>query len=205
MSVYYRLFHLPPRIDKTRKNRIFKQRLSYSITFLSIGTGQVSGWHTVIGQDFHGWLHIVSDLMIWTAYLAIPFFLYKLIKKRPDLPFRRMFYLTGAFILLCCVDLFIDALIFWAQWPVYWLSTVFRVITCIVSVFTVYTLFKIFPKVQSLRTSEELQREVDQREAMAAKLAESEFLLTEAVKLGKVGSWERDMRTDRITWSAPVL
>ncbi|UPT68577.1 MAG: hypothetical protein M0D57_08105 [Sphingobacteriales bacterium JAD_PAG50586_3] len=29
-------------------------------------------WHCGKWTDFHGWLYIISDLLIWAAYFAIP-------------------------------------------------------------------------------------------------------------------------------------
>jgi two-component system, chemotaxis family, sensor kinase Cph1 len=29
-------------------------------------------WHCGNWTDFHGWLYIISDLMIWLAYFLIP-------------------------------------------------------------------------------------------------------------------------------------
>jgi len=48
----------------------------------------------------HDWLHILSDLGVWSAYLAIPLLLGFFLVQRKDLPFRKILILFGAFILL---------------------------------------------------------------------------------------------------------
>ena len=72
-------------------------------------------WHCGRWTDFHGWLYIISDLAVWAAYFVIPIFLIKLIRQRPGIPFPRVFYLFGAFILLCGTTHLVDATMFW--WP----------------------------------------------------------------------------------------
>jgi CheY-like chemotaxis protein len=56
-------------------------------------------WHCGTWPPGHGWLHILSDLAIWSADLAIPCVLGFFILRRKDIPFRTIFLLFGAFIL----------------------------------------------------------------------------------------------------------
>ena len=48
-----------------------------------------------------GWLHILSDLGVWSAYVAIPCVLGYFVLRKKDMPFRFIFLLFGAFILAC--------------------------------------------------------------------------------------------------------
>ena len=57
-------------------------------------------WTCGLWTDGHGWLHILSDISIWSAYFTIPLVLAYFVSRRRDLPFRRVFVLFGAFILL---------------------------------------------------------------------------------------------------------
>ena len=118
-------------------------------------------WHCGSWSNFHGWLYILSDLMIWGAYFAIPLLLFKLITKRSDIPFPKIFWLFISFILLCGLTHLMDAVIFW--WPAYRLSAVIRFVTGVVSIFTVYALYKILPMVYNLRTAQQLEAEIEQR------------------------------------------
>jgi chemotaxis family two-component system sensor kinase Cph1 len=118
-------------------------------------------WHCGTWSDFHGWLYIVSDVLIWGAYFAIPFLLFRIINKRKDIPFPKIIWLFIAFILLCGTTHLIDALIFWL--PVYRLSALVRFLTGIVSVFTVFALYKILPLIYRLRTLDDLEAEIEER------------------------------------------
>jgi PAS domain S-box-containing protein len=112
----------------------------------------------------HGWLHIVSDLGVWSAYLAIPFVLVYFALRRRDLPFKFVFLLFGAFILACGTTHLMEAVIFW--WPAYRLAGVLKLITALVSWATVFALIQIAPKAFALRSSLELEREATARKQM---------------------------------------
>lgn len=118
-------------------------------------------WHCGTWSDFHGWLYIISDLLIWAAYYAIPVLLFSIILKRKDIPFLKIFWLFIAFILLCGTTHFIDAIIFW--WPAYRLSALVRFLTAVVSVITVYALYKAVPFINNLRTLGQLEHEIEER------------------------------------------
>ncbi len=94
-------------------------------------------------SEFHGWLYIFSDLLIWASYFTIPILLIILINKRKDIPFTGIIWLFVAFIVLCGLTHFFDALLFW--WPAYRVSAIIRLITGIVSFTTVIALYKILP------------------------------------------------------------
>jgi hypothetical protein len=115
-------------------------------------------WHCGRWTSGHGWLHILSDLGVWSAYLAIPLVLGYFIVRKKDLPFRKMFLLFGAFILACGTTHLMEAIIFW--WPAYRLAGVIKLFTAIVSWATVFALVPIVPKVLAMRSPEELEREI---------------------------------------------
>ena len=133
-------------------------------------------WHCGQWTDFHGWLYIFSDVFIWAAYFAIPVLLFSIVKKRKDIPFSRIFWLFIAFIMLCGTTHLVDAIIFW--WPAYRLSALIRFATAIVSVFTVYALYKTIPFIYKLRTLEQLEAEIEER-----KKAEEEARNQEVMKI----------------------
>jgi light-regulated signal transduction histidine kinase (bacteriophytochrome) len=85
-----------------------------------------------------------------------------------------------AFILLCGTTHLIDAVIFWS--PVYRLSALIRLITAIVSIFTVYALYKAIPFIYRLRTLEQLETEIEER-----KKAEAEARHQEVMKIAAEG------------------
>ncbi|MBY0527309.1 MAG: PAS domain S-box protein [Gemmataceae bacterium] len=109
----------------------------------------------------HGWLHILSDLGIWSAYFAIPCLLVSFVLRRRDLPFPSLFFLFGAFILACGTTHLMEAIIFWH--PLYRLAGVIKWFTALVSWVTVIALVPIIPKALALRSPEELEREITAR------------------------------------------
>lgn len=129
-------------------------------------------WQCGYWSDFHGWLYIISELMVWTAYFLIPLIIINYFyKKRETIRFRRVYLLFATFILLCGSTHFIDALMFWI--PMYRFNAVVRLATGIVSLFTVYHLFKVLPDLFKQRTNMELEREIARREEAERKLAEA--------------------------------
>src|SRR6476661_3293854 len=108
-----------------------------------------------------GWLHIGSDLAIWGAYFSIPAMLFLLTRRRRELPFRRVFVLFGAFILLCGVTHLIDAVMFW--WPVYPAAGLVKLATAFASWGTVLALVPVVRETLTLRTPAHLDAEVSER------------------------------------------
>lgn len=122
---------------------------------------------------FHGWLYITSDIAIWLAYFIIPAIIIFFIQKRHNLPFLPVFWLFGAFIILCGSTHLIDALIFW--WPGYRLSALLRVLTALVSLATAFALIRDLPKLIEERPEDELrsyqlEKQVKEYEAEIAEL-----------------------------------
>ena len=111
---------------------------------------------------FHGWLYIISDLVIFAAYMAIPVAMVYFVRKRwGDLPFRRVFWLFIAFIALCGTTHLMDAIIFYV--PHYRLNALVLVATAIVSVVTVVSMAKVMPEALAYKSPLELQQAVDQK------------------------------------------
>jgi signal transduction histidine kinase/ActR/RegA family two-component response regulator len=120
-------------------------------------------WHCGAWTDAHGWLHILSDLAVWSAYFAIPCILAYFVVRRRDVPFRAIFWLFGAFILACGTTHLMEAIIFWH--PLYRLAGVIKLLTAVVSWATVIALVPIVPRALALRGPEDLEREIKQRTA----------------------------------------
>lgn len=118
-------------------------------------------WHCGEWTEVHGWLYIISDLLIWAAYFSIPLVILKYVVRKSNTRFFKLYVLFAAFILACGGTHFLDALAFWL--PMYRLSALMRLITAVVSWITVFYLVKYLPIAFSLKTESELQAEIEQR------------------------------------------
>lgn len=126
-------------------------------------------WHCGKWSDFHGWLYIASDLLIWLAYFAIPVIIINYLSKKKDaLKFNKTYLYFAAFIVLCGTTHFLDAIMFWI--PMYRLNALVRFATAMVSILTVYHLIKILPAAFSQKTSLELEQEIIRRIAAEQQL-----------------------------------
>ncbi len=105
-----------------------------------------------------GWLHIIADLGVWSAYVAIPLVLGYFVLRKKDIPFRSVFILFGMFILACGTTHLMEAIIFW--WPAYRLAGAIKVATAFISWATVLALIPIAPRVLAMRSPDELEREI---------------------------------------------
>jgi len=129
-------------------------------------------WQCGYWSDFHGWVYIISELMVWTAYFLIPLIIINYFyKKKTNIRFRKVYLLFATFILLCGSTHFLDALMFWI--PMYRFNAVVRLATGVVSLFTVYHLFKVLPDLFKQKTNVELEREIRKREVAERKLEEA--------------------------------
>jgi PAS domain S-box-containing protein len=112
-----------------------------------------------------GWLHIVSDLVIFAAYLSIPLALAYFLIRRRDFPYPWLTALFAAFILSCGIGHALEALIFWH--PVYRLAGVMKAITAVISWATVIAVIRILPRSLELpgiaRLNLQLQGEIANR------------------------------------------
>ncbi|HEX3450174.1 MAG TPA: ATP-binding protein, partial [Isosphaeraceae bacterium] len=117
-------------------------------------------------------LHNLSDALIWLSYIAIPVVLVYFIRPRRDMPFPSIFWLFGAFIVLCGTTHLMEVVLFY--WPHYRLAGLIKLATAIVSVSTVVALVPIVPAALAMRTPGELEREITERRRAEEALRESE-------------------------------
>lgn len=137
-------------------------------------------WHCGIWTPLHGWLHILSDIGIWAAYFTIPIMFWWLITKRDQIRFRGQFVLFAMFIFFCGSTHLMEAIIFW--WPAYRLAGLLKLLTAICSWATVLSLVRVAPAALSMRTHEELEREVIARQTAERQLTELNEQLEQRVQ-----------------------
>ncbi|MBB1282980.1 PAS domain-containing protein [Flavisolibacter sp. BT320] len=156
-------------------------------------------WYCGNWTDFHGWLYIISDLLIWSAYFAIPITILRFISRRHDAKFVRAYFLFAAFILACGTTHFLDAVTFW--FPAYRLNALVRFVTGVVSWATVLYLIKILPVANSLRSHAELEKEITERKRVEGDLVVANEQLNAAQEIAKLGHWQWDVVANKVTWS----
>jgi signal transduction histidine kinase len=100
------------------------------------------------------WLMVGSDVLIAASYFAIPALLVYFLRRRPDVPFRQVFWLFGAFIVLCGLTHVVAVFTTWQ--PAYWLEGIVKLATAVVSLTTAVALVPILPQALSLRSAAEL-------------------------------------------------
>lgn len=111
--------------------------------------------HCYLWQPALVWLHLISDLLTAVAYFSIPLLMIYFIRKRQDVPFRGIFVLFSAFIVLCGLGHLLSV---WTLWhPAYWLTGVEQALTALVSCYTALQLVQLLPKFLALRTPEQLE------------------------------------------------
>jgi PAS domain S-box-containing protein len=94
------------------------------------------------------WLHVISDSVIALSYYAIPVILIYFIRKNRDLPFNRIFWMFGGFILACGSTHLMEI---WNIWHGdYMLAGVIKGATAAVSLLTAGMLVPLVPKVLSV-------------------------------------------------------
>ncbi len=125
------------------------------------------------------WLHVISDGLIALSYFCIPVVLFYFIRKNRDLPFDRIFWMFGTFILACGTTHLMEV---WNVWHgSYLVAGVIKAITAAVSVITVAMLVQLAPKIISLpermhlrEVNGELEREIAERKRAEEALRASE-------------------------------
>jgi hypothetical protein len=156
-------------------------------------TGGVAAW-TAKSADFmpHGycymwnpwivWLHVISDGLITLSYYWIPLVLIYFIRKNREIPFNRIFWMFGAFILACGTTHLLEI---WNVWHgSYVLAGAVKAVTAAASLLTAAMLIPLVPKVISLpgrmylqEENRKLEQEIAARNAgrkLAQALQESE-------------------------------
>jgi PAS domain S-box-containing protein len=101
------------------------------------------------------WMNVVSDAVIALSYYAIPVILIYFISRNRNIPFNRIFWMFGAFILACGTTHVMEI---WNVWHGnYMLAGVIKGITAAVSVLTAGMLLPLVPRVISLPDRMSLQ------------------------------------------------
>ena len=94
------------------------------------------------------WLHVISDSLIFLAYMTIPITLVHIVRRRKDLPFNWIFVCFGVFIVACGLT---HAMEVWNLWhATYWLAGLVKALTAAASIGTAILLVQLVPQALKL-------------------------------------------------------
>src|SRR5262245_40854086 len=94
------------------------------------------------------WTHVVSDALIFTAYMTIPAALGLIIHKRKDIPFGWIIWCFALFITACG---FTHLMGIWTLWqPYYGAEAAMKAVTAVASIGTAAALWWLIPVAVSL-------------------------------------------------------
>jgi|GEM_PF-1034526 len=106
------------------------------------------------------WLNVISDTLITLSYYCIPVVLIYFARTSRELPFNRIFWMFGAFILACGTTHLMEV---WNIWHASYLAAgMLKALTALISVITAAMLIPLVPKLISLPGRVHLQ-EVNRR------------------------------------------
>jgi PAS domain-containing protein len=157
-------------------------------------------WQSGNWTTFHGWMYIISDLMMAVAFISIPLLILRhILKNRCSNKVKSTYVVFGSFLVACGFALLSDAIIFWV--PAYRLSALFRLFAGVFSISTLLILVRILPKVFSLKSQHEMEAEVKRRRKAERELQEKNNQLLEAEKIAKMCYGQWDMMNDNVILS----
>ena len=145
------------------------------------------------------WTHVVSDALIFAAYMTIPAALGVVIGKRKDIPFGWMVWCFALFITACG---FTHAMGIWTLWrPDYGVEALVKALTALASIGTAAALWLLIPTLVALPSpahlrdvNVELERRIVERDEAIAELKRereerlrAEHALTQSQKMDALG------------------
>ena len=132
------------------------------------------------------WLHVISDSLIFLAYVTIPVTLVYFVRRRSELPFDWIFLCFGVFIVSCGLTHLMEV---WTLWhPDYWLSGAIKLVTAAASLCTAALLVLLVPKALALPSPNDLRTATAALEASehrfraAAEGSQDAFYILDAVR-----------------------
>jgi len=147
--------------------------------------GYIPHGHCYLWQPALVWLHVISNTTIALAYFSIPVLLIYFVSQRKDIPFNGVFFLFGAFIVACGSGHVIDI---WTIWhPHYWIATLFKSITAIISIYTALELVLLLPQLLALPSPAQLEATNHELEQTLHRLQQTQSHLIHAEKMSSLG------------------
>lgn len=106
--------------------------------------------------QFLSWLSLFSSLAIAIAFCVMPFSLFRIVRRRSDVPFGWIVLCIAGFLFLSGINAFLALLTVWLQSPmVIWLLVLTRVGTALLSIATLFVLRALVPRILEIPTQEQ--------------------------------------------------
>ena len=106
--------------------------------------------------EFLTWLSLFSGLAIAAAFCVMPFSLFRIVRRRSDVPFGWIVLCIAGFLFLLGVNSFIALLTIWFHGPiVIWSLVLTRVIAALLSVATLFVLRSLVPRILAIPSQEQ--------------------------------------------------
>jgi diguanylate cyclase (GGDEF)-like protein/PAS domain S-box-containing protein len=150
------------------------------------------------------WLHVISDAVITLSYYFIPLIVVMFLKRRQDIPYSSLFFLSCAFIVACGTTHLLSIVTIWI--PLYWLDGVIKTLTAIISLITAIVLLRVVPEALQLpSTVKQLRAEIQERKKAQRSenralrsLQESEERLRLVLEGADLGFWDWNIVTGEV-------
>lgn len=106
--------------------------------------------------QFLTWLSLACTVSIATAFCVMPFSLFRIVRRRSDVPFGWVVLCVAGFLFLCGVSALFGLLTLWFQGPVViWSLVMTRLATALLSVATLLILRALVPRILEIPTRAE--------------------------------------------------
>lgn len=155
----------------------------FDCSFSSRWTGECGGWSEKLTI-----VHVVADLIIWAAYMTIPFFLVKLARTRKDLPFNIFFFLFATFIIGCGLTHLSGAIV--SFYPYYYIDFWVKALTAFASIGTAWFMWRTFPQIVALPNPFTAMQVIEESEKFRMLVASvKDYAIYMVNTLGIVSTW----------------
>jgi CheY-like chemotaxis protein len=106
--------------------------------------------------QFLTWLSLFSGLAIAIAFCVMPFSLFRIVRRRSDVPFGWVVLCIAGFLFLCGINALLALLTVWLQSPfIIWSLVLTRVGTALLSVATLFALRALVPRILEIPSQEQ--------------------------------------------------
>ncbi len=145
------------------------------------------------------WMFIISNMLSFGACLVMPVIILTFVLRKNFSRFFKLYLLSSLFIFLCGLIFLVDALSVWYE--IEQIDSFLRLLTGLVSWITLLALIYKIPVLLKFRSARELIVEVERHKTTEDLLRIKNNELNKAQEIAKMGHWEWDVLTGKLSWS----